>query len=112
MRAWASGSKYIRVLRQINKSMREIGASCTRSWRPKMTLRRSLMPAIYGLAAGLVASAFSERMLRAVFPAHTRVDVVVYLLVVPLLLAIAMLAAFIPARRASQVDPITALRYE
>jgi putative ABC transport system permease protein len=78
----------------------------------QMTLLRGLRPALYGLAAGLVASVFAERLLKAVFPTHTQTDVAAYLLVIPLLLAITMLAAYIPARRASRVDPMQALRHE
>ena len=36
----ASALKYISALRHSSRSTREIGASCTRSWRPKMTVRR------------------------------------------------------------------------
>ena len=78
----------------------------------RMALRQSLLPAVCGLGAGLVASVFVERMLKAVFPDHTTVDVFAYVLVVPALLAITALAAYIPARRASRVDPMQALRYE
>ena len=77
-----------------------------------MTLRRSLVPALWGLAAGLAASFVSERFMRLVFPATTKVDVAAYFYVVPVLLAITALAAYIPARRASRVDPLVALRYE
>jgi putative ABC transport system permease protein len=77
-----------------------------------MTLRRSLVPALWGLAAGLAASFFAERLMRLVFPARTSVDFAAYLFVVPLLMAITALAAYIPARRASHVDPLVALRYE
>jgi hypothetical protein len=38
---WVSAFRYIRVLRQTSRSMREMGASWMRSWRPKMTDRRS-----------------------------------------------------------------------
>jgi predicted permease len=78
----------------------------------RMTLQRSLVPALWGLAAGLIASFFAERLMRVVFPDHSSVDVTAYLLVVPTLLAITALAAYIPARRASRVDPLVALRYE
>jgi putative ABC transport system permease protein len=77
-----------------------------------MTLRRSLVPALWGLAAGIAASFFAEKLMRTVFPTHTNVDLAAYFLVVPALLAITALAAYIPARRASQVDPLIALRYE
>jgi putative ABC transport system permease protein len=77
-----------------------------------MTLRRSLIPALWGLAAGLAASFFVERLMRLVFPARTSADLAAYFLVVPALMAVAALAAYIPARRASRVDPLVALRYE
>ena len=100
----------------VSRRTREIGIrmaiGASRLAVLQMTLRQGLTPALYGVAAGLIASVFSEKMLRAVFPAHTRTDIAAYLWVVPALLAITMLAAFIPARRASRVDPMTALRYE
>jgi putative ABC transport system permease protein len=77
-----------------------------------MTLRRSLTPALWGLAAGLAASFFAERLMRFVFPARSSVDYAAYFFVVPVLMAITALAAYIPARRASRVDPLVALRYE
>jgi ABC-type antimicrobial peptide transport system permease subunit len=40
------------------------------------------------------------------------VDFATYLLVVPALLAVTTLAAYIPARRASRLDPVKALHYE
>lgn len=100
----------------VSRRTREIGIrmaiGASRPAVLQMTLRRSLTPALYGLAAGLVASGFAERLLKAVFPTHTQIDFLAYLLVVPTLFLVAMLAAYVPARRASRVDPIKALRYE
>jgi putative ABC transport system permease protein len=77
-----------------------------------MAMRQGLTPALIGIAVGVVASGFADRAMRAVFPARTGVDFVAYLLMTPALLAITILAAFVPARRASRVDPMQALRYE
>jgi len=100
----------------VSRRTREIGIrmaiGASRPAVLQMTLLRSLTPALYGLAAGLIASVFAEKLLKVVFPTHTQTDIAAYLLVVPVLLAITMLAAYIPARRASRVDPIKALRYE
>ncbi|MGP0070600.1 MAG: ABC transporter permease [Bryobacteraceae bacterium] len=100
----------------VSRRTREIGIrmaiGASRPAVLQMTLRRGLTPALYGLAAGLVASVFAERLLKAVFPTHSQTDFAVYFAVVPMLLAITILAAYIPARRASRVDPLKALRYE
>ena len=47
MRAWVSELRYIRVLRQVKRSIREIGASWIRSWRPKITERRRSLLKVY-----------------------------------------------------------------
>ena len=100
----------------VNRRTREIGIrmaiGASRPAVLQMTLLRGLTPALYGLAAGLIASVFAERLLKVVFPTHPQTDIAAYLLVVPVLLAITMLAAYIPARRASRVDPMLALRHE
>jgi putative ABC transport system permease protein len=77
-----------------------------------MALRQGLTPALFGIAVGLVLSVFADRALRAVFPARNEIDFVAYLLMTPALMAITLLAAYVPARRASRVDPMRALRYE
>jgi len=100
----------------VSRRTREIGIrmaiGASRPAVLRMTLLRGLTPALYGLAAGLVASVFAERLLKVVFTTQTQADIAAYLLVIPVLLAITMLAAYIPARRASRVDPIQALRHE
>lgn len=76
-----------------------------------MVLRQGLLLAGTGTAVGLIFSAGVGRLLVAAFPA-TQNSVVAYLIVVPAVFAVTMLAAFLPARRASQVDPVTALRQD
>jgi putative ABC transport system permease protein len=76
-----------------------------------MVMRQGLTLALIGLGVGVVASFGAERLLNAMF-SGSGVDFATYLLVTPALLGITMLAAFIPARRASRVDPMRALRYE
>ena len=65
-----------------------------------------------GLAAGLVGAILLSRSLTRLLYDVTAADPASYAAVLLLLLAIALLACWIPARRASKVDPIEALRTE
>jgi putative ABC transport system permease protein len=103
--AYAAG----RRTREIGIRM-AIGAQRTSVLR--MVMRQGLVLALAGIGAGLIATMGAERLLNAIFSAPGDVDVTTYLLVVPALLAVTLLAAYIPARRASRVDPMRALRYE
>jgi len=76
----------------------------------RMVLRQGLVLAVSGMAAGLVLSTGVVRLLRSTFPGDSPLGA--YLAVTPAVLAITMLAAYLPARRAARVDPMTALRYE
>ena len=79
----------------------------------RMVLRQGIVLAIVGLAVGLVASVGAGELLRAAFPSgDDQRDVVALLLVVPIVLAVTFLAAYIPARQASRVNPMHALRHE
>lgn len=77
----------------------------------RMVLRQGLMLTLIGMVIGLTASFGAERLLNTVF-ATNGVDFITYLLVAPTLLAVTALAVYIPARRASRIDPMRVLRYE
>jgi len=77
----------------------------------RMVMRQGSILALSGIGVGLVATFGAERLLQAIF-SGSKIDFVTYLLVAPALLAVTMLAAYVPARRASRIDPMRALRYE
>src|SRR5262245_38523745 len=79
----------------------------------RMVLRQGLVLALVGLAIGVAASVGAGQLLAAAFPSgDDQGDFVSLLLVVPVVLGVTFVAAYLPARQASRVDPILALRNE
>lgn len=77
----------------------------------RMVMKQGLALVGVGTLLGLAMGFGAERLLNSVFET-SRVDFVAYVVVVPLLVAVTMLAAYVPARRASRIEPTRALRYE
>ena len=77
-----------------------------------MILRQGMVLAGWGLAAGLVLSFTVTRFLKSLLFQVSAADPVTFLSVSGLLLAITLVACYLPARRATTVDPLVALRYE
>jgi putative ABC transport system permease protein len=88
-----------------------IGAGRTEVLR--MVLRQGLVLAIAGLFLGLLMGVGAERLLQAAFPGgDTTFRPMALVLIAPIVLAATFVAAYLPARRAAQLDPTKALRYE
>jgi predicted permease len=78
----------------------------------RLVLRQGLALAVIGLAVGLVASIGAGDLLDAAFGGARERDFVALLIVIPIVLAVTSLAAYVPARRASRIDPTEALRQD
>ena len=78
----------------------------------KMVLRQGLGVVIIGLVAGLLGAFAGTRLLADLFYGVKPGDPVTFAVVGALLLAVDLLACWIPARRATRVSPVTALRFE
>jgi ABC-type antimicrobial peptide transport system permease subunit len=76
----------------------------------RLFLRHGLALTAAGIVLGLCVSAVLTRVLSALLFGVSSVDLLTYAAVSAVLLAVALLAAYLPARRASHVDPIIALR--
>jgi predicted permease len=87
-----------------------IGAPSTSVLR--MVLRHGFALAGAGVVLGVIGSIAAGGAIRSVFPNAGMIDFTTYLLVVPMLVAITLLAAWVPARRAARIDPLIALRQE
>jgi putative ABC transport system permease protein len=77
-----------------------------------MMLRQTSIPVAIGIAGGLVASRWMSRLAEAqLFQVDAR-DPIMLAAAAATVIATALAAAYLPARRASQVDPIEVLRAE
>jgi putative ABC transport system permease protein len=74
--------------------------------------RYGMTPVIAGLCAGLAAAALASRGIAGLLFGVPAIDPLTYLAVAATLLAAASLACYFPARRATRVDPLAALRNE
>jgi ABC-type antimicrobial peptide transport system permease subunit len=78
----------------------------------KRVVLQTMWLAVIGVAAGLAAALALSRLIASLLYEVKPWDPAGILSVAVVLIAIALLATYVPARRASQVDPIIALRYE
>ena len=75
-------------------------------------VRRSMVPLGIGLAVGLGGAFAAGQVLRGLLIQTSATDPVTLLFIVTLLLAVAVVACFLPARKAARLDPLEVLRYE
>jgi putative ABC transport system permease protein len=78
----------------------------------RMVLRQSLTLTAAGIVLGLAGAAAVTQLLSSMLFGVKATDPLTYALVVAMLIAVALLASYVPARRAMRVDPMVALRYE
>ena len=78
----------------------------------KLVVGKGMALAVIGTTIGLGASVALTRLMRSLLFEVTPTDWLTFLTASLILLSVALLACYLPARRATKVDPLTALRYE
>lgn len=100
----------------VNQRTREIGLrlalGATRNQVLHFVMTRSLRLGLAGIGFGLAVALGSSRLLSRFLFGVRPTDLLTLAIVVTLLVAVALLAAYLPARRASRTDPMRALRCE
>ncbi len=112
----ASVGIYGLVAETVSARSREIGLRMALGARPgdilRGVLQHGLTLAVAGLAAGLAAAFALSRLLSSLLFGVAASDLATYAAVSAILLAVAAAASWIPARRATRIDPMLALRRE
>ena len=78
----------------------------------KLVLKQGLTLVIVGIIVGLIGAFLATRVLASLLLNVGTTDPITFIAVSILLVLVALLACYIPARRATKVDPLIALRYE
>ena len=100
----------------VTQRMREIAIRMALGAKPsdifRMIVSKSLFLVLVGLITGAVIAVMLSRFLASLLYGVTALDLTVYLGVAAVLIGVGLLAAVIPARRATKIDPALALRPE
>jgi predicted permease len=99
-----------------NQRMHEIGIRMALGARPLsvlgLVMRQAVVLVGAGVGLGVLAALMVSRILVSLLVGVPSYDPLTFITVSALMLAVALLACYIPARRAARVDPMVALRYE
>jgi macrolide transport system ATP-binding/permease protein len=100
----------------VSRRVREIGIRMTLGADARevksLILRQAMRPVVIGALVGVAGCAAVSQILNSMLFGISAHDPVAFVVVPLILLSVALLASYIPARRATQVDPMVALRYE
>jgi putative ABC transport system permease protein len=77
-----------------------------------LILKQGLRFSAYGIAIGLLASFFLNRLFTSFLVGISSAEPALFAAAVVVMLFVCLLSCYIPARRATRVDPIVALRHE
>jgi len=107
---------YALISYSVSQRTREIGVrvalGAQRSNVLRMVLREAIQLLVFGLLLGWVGAFLATRVMRSLLYSTSATDAVSFVATSIVLIAVALLACYIPARRATKVDPMIALRYE
>jgi ABC-type antimicrobial peptide transport system permease subunit len=114
--AVCAGGLYSVMSYTVARRTREIGTRMALGAAPadvlRMVLREGLRLSLFGAMAGVVGAATLGRMLERQFSGVEPLDPAMLAMVAITLAAVTLTASYVPARRATRVDPLTALRTE
>ena len=100
----------------VSQRTREVGIrmalGANRTDVMKMITRQGMRLAAVGVGIGLLLALALAQVLSSLLIGVSGYDVTIFILVPALLVAVALVACYLPARRATKVDPLVALRYE
>jgi putative ABC transport system permease protein len=100
----------------VSQRVKEIGVRMALGAEPsailRMILRQSLILTVLGVAIGAIGAVAMTGLFKSLLFQVAPTDPVTFIVVALVLIASALLAGFLPARRAASIDPIVALRHE
>ena len=114
--ALASVGLYGVMAHAVSRRTNEIGVRMALGAQPgqilEMVMRETLLLVVVGVAAGVPIALGASRFIRSELYGLSPNDPFTILITTLVMLGVASLAGYLPARRATKVDPIVALRYE